>query len=110
MTSQLPSAAQVVIIGGGIVGCSTAYHLAQYGYTDVVVLERKTLSSGTTWAAAGMLGQFKANRHLSELVSYAHEIYPKLEEETGMGTGYIRTGSMSLAQTKDRYIELKRVA
>ena len=57
MTSQLPEAAQVVIIGGGIVGCSTAYHLADYGFTDVVVLERKTLSSGTTFAAAGMLGQ-----------------------------------------------------
>ena len=64
MTSQFPKSAQVVIIGGGIVGCSTAYHLAQYGYTDVVILERKTLSSGTTWAAAGMLGQFRTREFL----------------------------------------------
>ncbi|MCG8617055.1 MAG: FAD-dependent oxidoreductase, partial [Desulfobacterales bacterium] len=110
MTSQLPEAAQVVIIGGGIVGCSTAYHLADYGFTDVVVLERKTLSSGTTFAAAGMLGQFRSNRQLSRLVSYAHEIYPKLEEITGMGTGYYKSGSVSLAQTRDRYIELQRAA
>ena len=110
MTSKFPKSAQVVIIGGGIVGCSTAYHLAQYGYTDVVILERKTLSSGTTWAAAGMLGQFRTNRQLTELVSYAHEVYPGLEKETGMGTGYVKSGSLSLAQTQARYTELKRAA
>ena len=110
MTNSFPKSAQVVIIGGGIVGCSTAYHLAKYGVTDVAVIERKTLSSGTTWAAAGMLGQFRNNRQMSKLVSYAHEIYPKLEKDTGMGTGYIKTGSISLAQTKDRHIELKRTA
>ena len=62
MTNPFPKSAQVVVIGGGILGCSTAYHLAKYDVTDVVVLERKTLSSGTTWAAAGMLGQFRSNR------------------------------------------------
>ena len=110
MQKQLPQQAQVVVIGGGIIGCSTAYHLAHLGWTDVVVLDRKTLASGTTWAAAGLLGQFKSNPQLTRLVKYANELYSRLEAETGLASGYVRVGSLSLCQTEDRYRELLRVA
>ena len=86
MENKLPSQAQIVIIGGGIVGCSTAYHLTRQGYTDVVVIERKELGSGTTWAAAGLVAQLRQNQEMSNLAKYATELYASLEEETGMAT------------------------
>lgn len=108
MDMKLPTHAQVVIIGGGIVGCSTAYHLAKSGWKDVILLERKSIASGTTWAAAGLLAQLRQNRQMSNLVKYATELYSTLEEETGMPTGFAMTGAISVCQTQDRVKEYLR--
>lgn len=108
MNQSLPSYAQIVIIGGGIVGCSTAYHLTKMGYTDVVLLERKELGSGTTWAAAGLVAQLRQNQEMTNLAKYATELYPKLEEETGVATGYVTTGALGVCQTGDRRREWLR--
>lgn len=110
MAEKLPTQAQVVIIGGGIVGCSTAYHLIKAGWNDVVVLERKSLASGTTWAAAGLLAQLRQNRQMSNLAKYAIELYAKLGEETGMPTGFVKTGALAVCQTRDRVKEYLRGA
>lgn len=110
MAEKLPAQAQVVIIGGGIVGCSTAYHLTKAGWNDVVLLERKTLASGTTWAAAGLLAQLRQNRQMSNLAKYAIELYSTLEEETGMPTGFVKTGALAICQTEDRVKEYLRGA
>ncbi len=108
MAEQLPTHAQVVIIGGGIVGCSVAYHLSKLGWKDVVVVERKTIASGTTWAAAGLLGQLWSNAALTKLAVYGADLYSRLEEETGQPTGYQRPGSIRVAQTKARKEEYDR--
>ncbi len=108
MAEQLPKQAQVVIIGGGIVGCSVAYHLTKAGWNDVVLLERKSIASGTTWAAAGLLAQLRQNRQMSNLAKYAIELYSTLEEETGMPTGFVKTGALSLCRTEDRVKEYLR--
>ena len=108
MTKQLPSQAQIVIVGGGIVGCSTAYHLTKMGYKDVVLLERKELGSGTTWAAAGLVAQLRQNREMTNLAKYATELYAQLEEETGLATGYVTTGALGVCQTEDRRREWLR--
>lgn len=108
MAEKLPTQAQVVIIGGGIVGCSVAYHLSKIGWKDVVVLERKTIASGTSWAAAGLLGQLWSNAALTKLAVYGADLYSRLEEETGQPTGYLRPGSIRVAQTKDRKEEFDR--
>lgn len=108
MSAQLPTQAQIVIIGGGIVGCSTAYHLTRYGYTDVVLLERKELGSGTTWAAAGLVAQLRQNQEMTNLAKYATELYAKLEAETGVATGYVTTGALGVCQTEDRRREWLR--
>ena len=108
--SRLPERASVVIIGGGIAGCSIAYHLAKRGITDVVVLERKQLTCGTTWHAAGLVTMLWPTPTLTNLAKYSHELYASLEEETGQATGYRRTGSLSLARTEERLEELKRTA
>lgn len=105
-----PGAARVVIIGGGIVGCSVAYHLAKLGCTDVVLLERKSLTGGTTWHAAGLVGQLRSNHSLTELAKYTTELYATLEAETGQGTGFKQVGSYALAASDGRYDELKRMA
>lgn len=110
MADTLPTQAQVVIIGGGIVGCSTAYHLTKAGWRDVLILERKSLASGTTWAAAGLLAQLRQNRQMSNLAKYAIELYAKLGEETGMPTGFVQTGALAVCQTKDRVKEYLRGA
>ncbi|MDJ0669153.1 MAG: FAD-dependent oxidoreductase [Desulfobacterales bacterium] len=108
MSAQLPTQAQIVIIGGGIVGCSTAYHLTRHGYTDVVLLERKELGSGTTWAAAGLVAQLRQNQEMTNLAKYATELYAKLEAETGVATGYVTTGALGVCQTEDRRREWLR--
>lgn len=108
--SDLPSRAQVVIIGGGIVGCSTAYHLTKLGWSDVVLLEQGQLSSGTTWHAAGLVGQMRANEAGTRLVQYGAQLYAELETETGLGTGYKRCGGVTVARTPDRMIQLERTA
>jgi 4-methylaminobutanoate oxidase (formaldehyde-forming) len=110
MAQKLPSHARIVIIGGGIVGCSTAYHLTQIGHTDVVLLERKELGCGTTWAAAGLVAQLRQNREMTNLATYATKLYPALEAETGVATGYVTTGALGVCQTEDRRREWLRGA
>jgi len=110
MSDILPKKAQVVIIGGGVVGCSVAYHLAKLDYTDIVLLERKKLTSGTTWHAAGLIGQMRSSLNLTQMVQYSGNLYETLESETGMATGYRRTGSVSLATNHERLTEYKRNA
>ena len=108
--SELPRQAQAIIIGGGVIGCSVAYHLAKLGWRDVVLLERKQLTSGTTWHAAGLIGQLRATANMTKLARYGAELYANLEAETGVATGFRRVGSISLALTRDRLEELKRGA
>jgi 4-methylaminobutanoate oxidase (formaldehyde-forming) len=108
MADILPSHARVVIVGGGIVGCSVAYHLTKLGWRDVVLLERRDLSCGTTWHAAGLVGQLRSSHNLTRLASYGAVLYEKLEAETGQATGFRRCGSISVARTPERLIELKR--
>lgn len=106
----LPKHAQVVVIGGGIVGCSVAYHLTKLGWKDVVLLERKSLTSGTTWHAAGLIGQLRATHNMTRLAQYTAELYRTLEQETGQATGFKQNGSLSIATHKERFTELKRGA
>ncbi len=107
---SLPPRADVVIVGGGIVGCSIAYHLTKIGVTNVVVLERKQLTSGTTWHAAGLVGQLRATRNLTEMAKYTAGLFEGLEKETGQATGFKQNGSISLALNDGRYEELLRGA
>ena len=106
----LPRSASVIVIGGGVIGCSVAYHLARDGVTDVVLLERRQLTSGTTWHAAGLVGQLRTSINMTELARYTSELYLRLEAETGQATGYRRCGSWSLATNEERFEELKRSA
>ena len=99
----------MVIVGGGIVGCSVAYHLAKLGCRDVVLIEQNTLTSGTTWHAAGAVGSLRASVALTRLTAVAAGLFDELEEETGQATGYKRTGALSIAQTAERFTELKRI-
>ncbi|PZN13932.1 MAG: FAD-dependent oxidoreductase, partial [Proteobacteria bacterium] len=105
-----PSEAKAVIIGGGVVGCSVAYHLAKLGWKDVILVERKRLTSGTTWHAAGLIGQLRATLNLTKLAKYSAELYLGLEAETGIATGYRQNGSLGVALSKDRYEEFARGA
>ena len=107
---DLPSRAQVVIIGGGIVGTSTAYHLTHLGWTDVVLVEQGQLSSGTTWHAAGLLGQLRATETGTRLVQYSAQLYSTLEQETGLATGFKRCGGVTVARTEARMVQLRRTA
>ncbi len=109
MTS-LPNKARVVIVGGGVVGCSVAYHLTLLGWKDVVLLERKQLTSGTTWHAAGLIGQLRATYNMTKLAKYSAELYGSLEAETGVATGFKQRGSLALALSDDRMEELSRGA
>ena len=106
----LPTHARAVIIGGGIAGCSTAYHLTKLGWKDVVLLEQGRLSCGTTWHAAGLVGQLRAHESLTRLVRYGTQLYSQLEAETGLATGWKQCGSVVVARTPDRMTQLKRNA
>ncbi|MFK7937819.1 MAG: FAD-dependent oxidoreductase [Roseovarius sp.] len=110
MNKPLPSHAQVVIIGGGIHGCSVAYHLAKAGWTDVVLLERKALTSGTTWHAAGLVGQLQGSHATTAFASYGVELMQEIEAETGQNPGFRQSGSISIAVNDERMAELKRKA
>ncbi len=107
---DLPKSARVVIIGGGISGCSVAYHLAELGWTDILLLERKQLTSGTTWHAAGLIGQLRASQNMTRLAKYSADLYHRLEAETGLSTGFSQRGSMTVALTPARREELLRQA
>jgi heterotetrameric sarcosine oxidase gamma subunit len=106
----LPTQARAVIIGGGVIGCSLAYHLTKLGWTDVVLLERKQLTSGTTWHAAGLIAQLRASSNMTRLAKYTQELYGNLEAETGIATGFKRVGSITVALTAERHEELRRSA
>src|ERR1700677_2632919 len=110
MAIDLPSHARVVIVGGGVIGCSVAYHLTKMGWSDVVLLERKQLTSGTTWHAAGLVGPHRPSINTTQLARYTGDLYRGLEAETGQATGYRQCGSLSLATTPGRMEELKRNA
>ena len=106
-TQVLPEKARIAIIGGGIIGTSVAYHLAKRGIKDVILIERKQLTSGTTWHAAGLVSLSWPTPTLTNLAKYSHELYASLEEETGQATGYKQIGSISLARTEARLEEIK---
>ncbi len=110
MAKTLPKKARVVIIGGGVIGCSIAYHLGKIGWSDVVLLERKKLTSGTTWHAAGLIGQLRDNQDMTKLAQYTAELYAGIEAETGQATGFKQHGSLSLATSEGRMEDLKRRA
>jgi len=106
----MKDSAQIVIIGGGIIGCSTAYHLTRMGCKDVVLLEKGELTSGSTWHAAGLVGQLRAERNITRMLQYSVDLYEQLEAETGLTTGWKRTGCLHLAKTTERMYELKKGA
>ncbi|MFQ6018192.1 MAG: FAD-dependent oxidoreductase [Kiloniellaceae bacterium] len=108
--ASVPQAAQVVIIGGGIVGCSTAYHLSKLGWRDVLLLERAKLTSGATFHAAGLVGQLRANANITQLLKNSVELYDRLEAETGQATGWKMNGGLRLACNEARWTEVKRQA
>lgn len=109
-TPTLPAHADVVVIGGGIIGCSTAYHLARDHKSDVVLLESGRLTNGSTWHAAGLVGQLRTSASITRLLKYSVELYSKLEAETGLATGWKQNGGLRLACNEDRWIEIKRQA
>ena len=106
----MKDSAQVVIIGGGIIGCSTAYHLTNMGWKDVVIVEKGQLTSGSTWHAAGLVGQLRSERNITRMLQYSVSLYDQLEEETGLTTGWKPCGCLHLASTKERMYELKKGA
>ena len=110
MPSRDPEHFRAVVIGGGIAGCSVAYHLAKLGWTEVVVLERDRLACGTTWHAAGLVARLRATHALTTLARYSNELYGSLEAETGQATGYRANGGLVVARTAQRMVELRRLA
>ena len=108
MNKPLPSATKVIVIGGGVAGCSVAYHLSKFGWKDVILLERDQLTSGTTWHAAGLIGQLGASAAITKLRKYSLDLYKRLEKETGLSTGLKQNGAVTVATTKSRLEELKR--
>jgi len=108
--SALPSSAKIVIVGGGIVGCSVAYHLGKMGITDVLLLEKGRLTNGSTWHAAGLVGQLRTSANITQLLGYSVALYDRLEQETGLATGWKRNGGLRLACNPERWTEVKRQA
>ena len=106
----LPAQAQVVVIGGGIIGCSTAYHLAKDHNADVLLIEQGKLTSGSTWHAAGLVGQLRSSASITQVLKRSVELYKTLEAETGLATGWKMTGCLRLATTADRWTEYRRLA
>ena len=107
---MIPSHAQFVVIGGGIIGCSTAYHLARDHKADVIVLEQGKVTSGSTWHAAGLVGQLRSSASITQVLKYSVELYKRLEAETGLATGWKMTGCLRLATNEDRWTEYRRLA
>ncbi|MGI9332015.1 MAG: NAD(P)/FAD-dependent oxidoreductase, partial [Gammaproteobacteria bacterium] len=100
MTATLPSHAEIVIVGGGIIGCSTAYHLAKEHSANVVLLERGKLTCGSSFHAAGLVGQLRSSASITRLLKYSVELYDQLERETGLATGWKRNGGLRLATNR----------
>ena len=105
---SLPSHCRVVIVGGGVIGCSIAYHLAKLGWSDIVLLERKQVTSGTTWHAAGLITTLRDTEAQTKLAKYSLKLYEELEEETGQATGFIKCGSIQLAMDDAKAEEMRR--
>ena len=110
MPDSFPTSAQIVVIGGGVMGCSTAYHLAKAGCRDVLLLERKQLTSGTSWHSAAQVRALRSSENLTRMIQYSAELYQNLEAETGQSTGWLKTGSLSLATNQERFTHIKRQA
>ena len=110
MNKELPSSTKVVVIGGGVTGCSTAYHLAKFGWKDVILLERDQLTSGTTWHAAGLVSQLGPSAGITKIRKYTLDLYKTLEKEVEHSAGLRINGALSIAQTDARWQELKRQA
>jgi 4-methylaminobutanoate oxidase (formaldehyde-forming) len=110
MAEVLPSDTGVIVIGGGIMGCSTLYHLAGLGVRDAILLERKQLTCGTTWHSAAQVRQLRSTNNLTRLIRYSTELYASLEQETGQSTGWAKTGSLSIATNTDRLTHIRRQA
>ena len=110
MNKKLPTNAKVVVIGGGVIGCSVAYHLTKFGWKDVVVLERDQLTSGTTWHAAGLVSQLGPTAAVTKIRKYSLDLYKKLEKEVDHSAGLRLNGALSIAETKGRWQELQRQA
>ena len=110
MSNSFPTHADVVVIGGGIIGCSTAYHLARDYKLSVVLLEQNKLTSGSTWHAAGLVGQLRSSASITQVLKYSVDLYKKLDVETGLETGWKMTGCLRLATTENRWTEYKRLA
>ncbi|MCB1379378.1 MAG: FAD-binding oxidoreductase, partial [Alphaproteobacteria bacterium] len=108
--ASLPAHAQFVVIGGGIIGCSTAYHLARDHKADVLLLEQNKLTSGSTWHAAGLVGQLRSSASITQVLKYSVDLYKRLDAETGLQTGWKMTGCLRLATNQDRWTEYKRLA
>lgn len=106
--SKLPAHASVVVIGGGVMGCSTLYHLGKMGVSDAILLERSELTSGTTWHSAAQVRALRSTRSMTDLIRYSVDLYRRLEEETGQATGWINKGSLSIATNPDRVTHIKR--
>ncbi|MGD9744030.1 MAG: NAD(P)/FAD-dependent oxidoreductase, partial [Dongiaceae bacterium] len=102
--------AEIVIIGGGVIGCAIAYHLTRMGKTDVVLVEKSGLTHGATWHAAGLVGQLRSSRNLTRMLQRSVALYDRLEAETGQATDWKKVGSLRLASSKERVFELKRAA
>ena len=110
MSNDIPADARVIIVGGGIVGCSVAYHLTKLGWRDVVLLEQGELAGGTTWHAAGLIGRLRTSNSLTKINKYSAELYASLEAETGVSTGWNQVGSLIVARTQERMTQLYRTA
>jgi 4-methylaminobutanoate oxidase (formaldehyde-forming) len=108
--AELPTQAQAVVIGGGIIGTSTAYHLAKLGWKDVILIERNKLTSGTTFHAAGLVGQLRSNANITQLLGESVKLYQTLEQETGLATGWKMNGGLRLACNEERWTEVRRQA
>src|SRR5262245_22076335 len=108
MSSPFPSRARIVIVGGGIIGASALYHLAKAGVADAVLVEREGVAGGTTWHAAGIVGQLRDSKAQTELAQYTTRLFQSLEEETGQATGYAEHGSMTVALTPQRLELIRR--
>src|SRR6185436_12460421 len=108
MTSGLPAHAEIVVIGGGIIGCSTAYHLVRDHEANVVLIERGRLTGGSTWHAAGLVGQLRSSASITQVLRYSVDLYKRIESETGLATGWRETGCLRLACNQDRWTEFRR--